>query len=190
MKSLGPNLIKCMQILNSQETFVFQKSLFLRFDLLFLAKVSKVSCMAHQNCCKDPIQSFGWVKKWFWAFLNNIIFGLMTSSAGSLTSGKIALFGTFSLLICKPLKVATLCFQQNVEKDLLYAVKKTSSSYLDWIYANFDFSEDNRVLDMEQNSNFWYICASHYLTIKDSNIMLSLKCWEKYILCCNEVSWS
>ena len=48
----------------------------------------------------------------------------MTSSAGSLTSGKIALFGTFSLLICKPLKVATLCFQQNVEKDLLYAVKK------------------------------------------------------------------
>ena len=60
--------------------------------------------------------------------------------------------------------------------------KKTSSSYLDWIYANFDFSEDNRVLDMEQNSNFWYICASHYLTIKDSNIMLSLKCWEKYIL--------
>ena len=167
-----------------------QKSLFLRFDLLFLAKVSKVSCMAHQNCCKDPIQSFGWVKKWFWAFLNKIIFGLMTSSAGSLTSGKIALFGTFSLLICKPLKVATLCFQQNVEKDLLYAVKKTSSSYLDWIYANFDFSEDNRVLDMEQNSNFRYICASHYLTIKDSNIMLSLKCWEKYILCCNEVSWS
>ena len=48
----------------------------------------------------------------------------MTSSAGSLTSGKIALFGTFSLLICKPLKVATLCFQQSVEKDLLYAVKK------------------------------------------------------------------
>ena len=48
----------------------------------------------------------------------------MTSSAGSLTSGKVALFGTFSLLICKPLKVATLCFQQNVEKDLLYAVKK------------------------------------------------------------------
>ena len=113
-----------MQILNSQETFVLQKSLFLRFDLLFLAKVSKVSCLAHQNCCKDPIQSFGWVKKWFWAFLNKIIFGLMTSSAGSLTSDKIALFGTFSLLICKPLKVATLCFQQNVEKDLLYAVKK------------------------------------------------------------------
>ena len=65
MKSLGPNLIKCMQILNSQETFVLQKSLFLRFDLLFLAKVSKVSCMAHQNCCKDPIQSFGWDKNDF-----------------------------------------------------------------------------------------------------------------------------
>ena len=113
-----------MQILNSKETFVLQKILVILFDLLFLAKVSKVSCMAHQNCCKDPIQSFGWVKKWFWAFLNKIIFGLMTSSAGSLTSGKIALFGTFSLLICKPLKVATLCFQQNVEKDLLYAVKK------------------------------------------------------------------
>ena len=48
----------------------------------------------------------------------------MTSSAGSLTLGKIALFGTFSLLICKPLKVATLHFQQNVEKDIFYAVKK------------------------------------------------------------------